>query len=91
MCDLNTKLKNLQVTFGHALPCPLCFKEQAHGFLLLSTAAKLQKKPKTNKTPQNQLCSFLYIWHVANSHDLLQPAEQILSMSVPFLLVLKWT
>lgn len=57
MCDLNTQLKKLHVTFGHALLCPPCLKEQARGFLLLSTAAKLQT---------NSVLSFSYIWHVAN-------------------------
>lgn len=65
--------KNLCITFGHVLMCPLCLKEQAPGFLLLLTAGKLLLQT-------NSVTCFSAIWSVANSCVLFQPVQQILSV-----------
>lgn len=53
--------------------CPLCLKEQARGFLLLSTAGKLLLQT-------NSVTCFSPIWSVTNSCVVLQPVQQILSV-----------
>lgn len=69
----HTTEKKICITFGHVLMCPLCLKEQARGFLLLSTAGKLLLQT-------NSVTCFSPIWSVTDSCVVLQPVQQILSV-----------
>lgn len=84
MRDLNTQLKKFHVTFGQVLLCPPCLKEQASGFLLLSTAAKLQP---------DLVMFFSYIWQVAGCLMSYSEVQQSPAkfMSMPVLAALKQT
>lgn len=66
MWNFNTQLKKLHVTYGQVLLGPPCLKEKAYGFLLLSTAAKLQ----------TSYVLFFYLSGCRLSHVLLQPVQQ---------------